>query len=99
MNYTATVSSVSDEGVKDIATASGSFALANFAAKEGFKAIAEQDGEFRVTFTGVDEDGAERKIVSVSGDADVVTYVAKKKIAAERKANAGEDADAETASE
>lgn len=98
MKYTATVASVSDEGVKEIATASGSFSLANFAAKEGFKEIAEQDGEFRVTFSATDADGAERKIVSVTGDADVVTYVAKKKIAAERKALNGEtesDADGE----
>lgn len=93
MNYTATVASVSDEGVKEIATATGSFALANFAAKEGFKAIAEKDGEFRVSFTVTDADGAERKIVNVSGDADVVTYVAKKKIATERKtlADAGDE--------
>ncbi len=98
MNYTATVASVSDEGVKEIATATGSFALANFAAKEGFKAIAEQDGEFRVSFTATDADGVERKIVSVSGDADVVTYVAKKKIAVERKAVTG-DADGDSASE
>jgi hypothetical protein len=93
--YTATVASVSDSGVEDIATATGSFSLANFAAKEGFKAIAEQDGEFRVSFTAVDETGAERKIVSVTGDADVVTYVAKKKIAAERKSvNGADDSDA-----
>ena len=84
--YTATVSSVSDEGVEDIATATGSFALANFATKEGFKAIAEQPGEFRVTFSKTDESGATSNIVSVTGDVDVVTYVAKKKIAAERKA-------------
>ena len=83
--YTATVSYVSDEGVEDIATATGSFALANFAAKEGFKAIADQPGEFRVTFS-YEGDGGFRGIVSVTGDADVVTYVAKKKIAAERKA-------------
>ena len=49
-----------------------------------------------VTFSAVDESGAERKIVSVSGDADVVTYVAKKKIAAERKTLTGADATDET---
>lgn len=84
--YAATVAKVSDEGVEDIATATGSFALANFAAKEGFKSIADQEGEFRVTFKAVTEEGSERTIVSVTADADVATYVAKKKIAAERKA-------------
>jgi hypothetical protein len=99
MSYTATVASVSDEGVKEIATASGSFALANFAAKDGFAAIKDQPGEFRVTFASVDENGVESGIVSVTGDADVVTYVAKKKIAAVRKSLSPASEDGADASE
>lgn len=95
--YSATVSAVSDEGVKNIATATGSFTLANFAAKQGFAAIKDGSGEYRVTFAEVNEDGETvRNIASVTADADVVTYVAKKKIAAERKAlNPADSGDAD----
>lgn len=91
--YSATVSAVSDEGTRNIATATGSFALANFAAKQGFAEIKDAAGEYRVTFAEVDADGETvRNIVSVTADSDVATYVAKKKIAAERKAlNPSED--------
>ena len=95
--YSATVASVSDEGVKNIATATGSFALANFAAKQGFGEIKDGSGEYRVTFAEVDADGeVVRSIASVTADADVVTYVAKKKIAGERKALNPADAGDET---
>lgn len=100
--YSATVARVSDEGAQNVATATGRFAVANFAVKEAFKEIKDADGEFRVTFSEVDADGTVvRQIVSVTADSDVSVYIAKKKIAAERKAlNPAEDADAsETASE
>ncbi len=97
--YKATVSRVSDEGFENVSSATGSFAVANFAVKEGLGSIKDSAGEYRVTFEALDESGETRNVVSVSGDADVVTYVAKKKIAAERKALNGADADETPASE
>jgi hypothetical protein len=83
-----------------VSQAYGEFPEINFVAKAGLKRIAGKDGEFRARIVEVENIGSEdekRTVVSVTGDAETVTVVVKKKIANERKQYLAETGGTETA--
>lgn len=100
-NYLLTVNT-RDNADEFLAFSYGDFTTVNFVAKRTYREMADakEGSEFEFRLTEVDAIGdstTKRNIVSVTGDPDVVTYVAKKKIAVERKAqNGGEDEADET---
>lgn len=89
-----------DNADKLIAYGFGSFKAVSYLAKDALAAIKGTDGDVAVRITEVAEVGdteAKRTVVSVTGEADVVTYVTKKKLATERKAQGGNDKDDDAA--
>ena len=84
----------------------GDFAGMRFAAKQGLAEIADKTGDFSIRIVPVEQVGVEpgedvKPLVSITGDAESVTAVAKRKIASERKRlnpadESPADADAET---
>lgn len=85
-----------------IAYAYGSFKTVNFATREALASIKGTEGEYALRVTEVAAVGdadAKRTVVSVTGEADVVTFIAKKKLAAERKAQGGAGGDDDTEAE
>ncbi len=88
----------SADGDTLLAYAFGGLRTTQSAIKDALTEIKDQDGEFAVRVTEVDAIGstdAKRVVVAVTGDADVVTFVTKKKMAAERKAQGVKDEPAE----
>jgi hypothetical protein len=84
--YLVTIANVETD--EFVAFAYGEFPTMNFAAKAGLAKIKDADGEFSAKVVEVENygtDEAKRSVVSVSGDAETVTVVLKKKIANERK--------------
>ncbi len=85
----------STDGESLLAYAFGGLRTTQSAIKDALAAIKDTDGEFTVRVVEVDAIGSideRRTVVSVTGDADVVTFVTKKKMAAERKAQGVKDA-------
>lgn len=98
--YFVTIANVDTD--EFVTFAYGEFPTMNFAAKAGLAKINGADGEFSAKVVEVENYGADdskRSVVSVTGDAETVTVVVKKKIANERKqylAENGESAPVET---
>lgn len=84
---------VTIEGDETIASATGSLKLAGAAVKEGLAAIKGQPGEFVAAFVEL-TDGGEREVVRVKATEDIVTLVVRKRLADERKQEAGSTAEA-----
>lgn len=88
----------SDNADSLIAYGFGSFKAVAVLAKEALAEIKDQSGEFTLRVTEVAEVGdtdAKRVVASVSGEADVVAFITKKKLAVERKAQGGSDKDSD----
>lgn len=93
MSYSIRIEDASTEA--PIVMAAGSLKLITAAAREGLAAIKDKDGEFSAVVTETESVGGEdkRTVTRVSGDADVVAVVVKKKLTKERAENApAEDA-------
>jgi hypothetical protein len=86
-----------------VSFAYGEFPTMKFAASAGLKEIAGKPGDFSAKIVEVEAIGTEdekRTVVSVTGDAETVTVVVKKKIGNERKQYLAETGgDAETVTE
>lgn len=92
----------SDNADKLIAYGFGSFKATSYLVKEALADIKGAEGDFTLRVTEVAEVGdtdAKRVVVSVTGEADVVTFIAKKKLAVERKAQGGKDDEADDSAE
>lgn len=105
--YLVTISEVEND--EYVAFAYGTFPVANFATKDALKEINGKPGDFSAKIVEVEAIGTEdekRTVVSVTGDAETVAVVVKKKMANERKqyqtadaTEAGQTTDGETVSE
>lgn len=73
-----------------VVMAAGSLKLITAAVREGVAAIKDSDGEFSAVISETGTVGGEetRTVTRVSGDADVVSVVLKKKLTKERAENA-----------
>ena len=90
------LTTITDETGDSHAYAYGSLKLTTAAVREGLAGIKDAEGEFTARVVEVEAIGDEtpkRVVASVTGDADVVTFVVKKKLAAERKARGAGDGD------
>lgn len=92
--YLVTIAPVSDENEtgEHVTFAWGDFGVMNYAAKSGLKEIAGQTGDFRARIVEVESVGSEdekRSVVSITGDAETVAVVVKRKIANEKKEQGG----------
>jgi len=77
-----------------VAYAFGDLSTVAFVTRKALAEIKGKDGEyeFRISEVGaVGDTDAKRNVVTVSGDVDVVTFIAKRKLAAERKAHGDTD--------
>ncbi len=76
-----------------VVMAAGSLKLVSAAAREGLVAIKDSEGEFSAVVAETEQVGGEEKrtVTRVSGDADVVSVVVKRKLAKERAENAPAD--------
>lgn len=84
--YLVTLSAVETD--EFVAFAYGEFPTMKFAANAGLREIAGKSGDFSARIVEVEAVGTEdekRTVVSVTGDAETVTVVVKKKIGNERK--------------
>ncbi len=88
-NYFLTIADEANDTY--VAHTYGDFAVVNFAAKQAYKVIDGKPGDFSARLVEVERIGEpdeKRVVCSVSGDAETVTVVLKKKISVERKAQA-----------
>lgn len=97
MSYVLRIEEANSE--RPVVLAAGSLGLVSYAAREGIKAINGSESEFSAFLAETTEVGGEEKrvVTRVTGDADVVAVVVKKKISKERAENAPEAAEDETA--
>ncbi len=92
--YLVTISEVDAD--EYVAFAYGTFPVANFATKDALKEINGKAGDFSAKIVEVEAIGTEdekRTVVSVTGDAETVAVVVKKKMANERKQYLAETGD------
>lgn len=86
--YLVTLSDVASD--EFVSYGYGDFRAMNFLAKQGLAEIADKTGDFSIRIVpvetvGVEPDETVKPLVSITGDAESVTAVAKRKIASERK--------------
>lgn len=99
MSYVLRIEDANSE--TPVVLAAGSLGLVAYAAREGIAAIKDSESEFSAIIAETAEVGGEEKrtVVRVTGDADVVAVVVKKKLSRERAANAPESEDETAAAE
>lgn len=92
--YFLTIADVEND--EFVSQAYGEFPEMNFVAKAGLKRIAGKTGDFSARIVEVERVGdedAKRTVTSITGDAETVAVVVKKKIATERKQYLAETGD------
>lgn len=93
------VANPTDNADSLVAYGFGSFKAVAVLAKEALADMKDQAGEFTLKVTEVSAIGdtdAKRVVVSISGEADVVAFITKRKLAVERKAQGGDKDDTDT---